>query len=313
VSIPEGTVVSTLGADPIRFATTNDVTVPGSPGMTITVPVRALQPGDSGNLPANSLTAIEGSLGLNLSVTNLSATSGGSDSPAPAPTLLDRDALSQRIQATLRQAALEDLQASLAEGDYLIAPSLAIVQVLEESVSPPAGEASEQIEITLRVEFSALVVSAASLQALVTPILDANLPDGFGPLPGSLSILSTTSPTLDEQGLAHWDIQASRTLLADIPAAQVVNLALGQPVSLATQSMAAELLLDAPPQVSISPSWWPRLPFLPLRIQVTILNAQDNLSILGVLCAAKLHIKPQVLSFPPSPEMGEGARGWGSK
>lgn len=289
VSIPPGTVVSTLGANPIRFATTSAVTIPGSPGMTITAPVRALQPGDAGNLPANSLTAIEGSLGLSLSVTNLSATSGGSNSPAPAPTLLDRDALSQRIQATLRQAALEDLLASLAEGDYLIAPTLAIVQVLDESVSPLAGQASEQIEIALQIEFSALIVSGTDLQALVTPILDANLPNGFAPLPGSLAILSTTSPNLDEQGIARWDIQASRTILADIPTAQVVNLALGQPVALAAQNMAAELPLDTPPQISVSPSWWPRLPFLPLRIQVTIFD------------------------FSSLPETGEGARGWGAK
>jgi|GEM_PF-117141 len=276
VTIPQGTVVSTLGANPIRFATTREVTAPGGPGLSITASIGALQPGTSGNLPALSLTAIEGDLGLSLSVTNLSATSDGADSPAPAPTVLDQDILAQRIQATLQQAALEDLQASLAEGDYLLAPSLTIVQVIEESIMPPLGQAGEQVEMTLQVEYSALMVSAADLQALVTPILDASLPEGFMALPGSLVITPASTPTLDDEGAAHWNIQASRAIQSEISTSQAVNLALGLSISQAAQSMAAELPLGAPPQVSVSPAWWPRLPFLPLRIQVTILDAQGN-------------------------------------
>jgi len=319
VTIPAGTIVSTLGADPVRFATMREVTAPAGPGMSITAAVSALQPGASGNLPAKSLSAIEGDLGLGLSVTNLSATSGGLDSPAPAPTVLDQDTLTQRIQATLQQAALEDLAASLGEGDVLVTPSLTILRVIEESISPPQGQASEQLDMTLQVEYSALVVSAADLQALATPILDASLPPGYLSVPGSLEILSTSTPTLDSNGVARWSIQAERTLQAEISSAQAVSLALGQPVDQAAQNIAQALDLDTPPQISLSPSWWPRLPFLPLRIQVIILAAQGNAANFALPAAENVFCGDDFAGFarkiittkiPPFP-LGRGGGGMG--
>ena len=79
VDIPSGTVIRTTGSSPVRFATTAEAVMPAGVGKTLDVPVQAIEPGTTGNLPADSLIALEGDLGTSLAVTNPSPTTGGSD------------------------------------------------------------------------------------------------------------------------------------------------------------------------------------------------------------------------------------------
>ena len=273
VTIPAGSVVSTLGAQPARFSTDRAGEVPAGPGQSVIIPCTALLAGPGGNLPANSLVAIEGELGLSLSATNPMPTHSGSSGAAPAPNAQDRLALHTQLLETLRQTALADLQASLNEGDLALLPTLALANTLEETYLPVEEQPGTQLDLTLQLEFQALVVSAEDLQALVTPILNADQPAGFIALPGTLAIKTQTSPQLNEKdGVVRWTLYASRTLQAEISPAQAIALALGQPASQASQRLAEALPLAAPPELRLFPSWWPRLPFLPFRITVTTLS-----------------------------------------
>src|SRR5215204_858580 len=69
VTIPAGTVVQTI--DSIRFVTTEDGVVDAGVGKKIELPIEAAEGGIAGNLEAEMINAIEGRLGLSLSVTNL--------------------------------------------------------------------------------------------------------------------------------------------------------------------------------------------------------------------------------------------------
>ena len=85
VDIPSGTVIRTTGSPPVRFATTTDAVMPAGVAKTVDVPVQAVEAGTSGNLPADTLVAIEGDLGTSLAVTNPSPTTGGSDHSCAHP------------------------------------------------------------------------------------------------------------------------------------------------------------------------------------------------------------------------------------
>ena len=85
VTVPAGTVVSTLDEPLIRFATIKDGTVPAGIGKSARVEVQAVAPGKSGNLVAQTLQAIEGPLGLQLSAINPLPTRGGSSLAAAGP------------------------------------------------------------------------------------------------------------------------------------------------------------------------------------------------------------------------------------
>ncbi|MBN2149256.1 MAG: baseplate J/gp47 family protein [Anaerolineales bacterium] len=273
ITIPAGVIISTLGASPVRFATTQEAVIPAGPGRTISVPITALLPGTEGNLPPGSLIAIEGNLGLVLSVTNTASTTGGSLSPAPAATEDDRSTLYDQLFQTLRQSALEDLQAGLEASDFLLAETIEPALILEETYSPDIGQASQQLDLTLRIEFRVLAVSGKDIEALVVPVMDAALPQAFAPLPNTLVTTAKAPPVVAADGSASWVIQATRTTRADIPGSLVVNLVLGQPTQNARDRLETDLPLAAAPQIDLNPAWWPRLPFLPLRIQVTIIES----------------------------------------
>ena len=268
VDVPMGTVVSTLDSPAVRFATSRAGQVPAGVGRSIILSAIALTPGAAGNLPADSLVAVEGTLGLNLSATNLAPTHSGSDSQVSGPSETDRQALLEQMSATLQQTAQAEMQSSLPQGDLALTPSLTYLRTLEETYSPEPGQPGEQLELTLRLEFSGQAISSADLRALVTPPLDATLPQGFTPQHDSLSVTLASTPVINPQGELAFSIIAQRSLQADIPAAQVITLLRGKPVYEASQSLLEELPLAAQPQIEISPSWWPRLPLNPFRIQV---------------------------------------------
>ena len=274
VTIPTGTLVSTLGADPIWFVTTREDKVAAGIGKMILIPIQAVQPGASGNLSTGKIQAVSGPQGLKLSVTNPTPTRRGADKPAPAPDTDDRNRLYNRLLASLSQTAMQELQnrytGTPIESGFPILSSLKFSTILEKTYTPPADSPAEQLQLSLRLEFKALEVSPQDLQNLVTPLLDASLPEGFTVLPDTLTITALEEPVLDEAGTAHWVMQAQRHIQAVIAPEEAVQLARGLPVEKARQHLQDRLPLEEKPLIRPAPSWWPYTPFLSLRIQVEI-------------------------------------------
>ena len=68
----------------------------------------------------------------------------------------------------------------------------------------------------------------------------------------------------------QWKMYAYRQILAQTPAAQAIQLVLGFNPEKASQRLQSELALEEPPQIELTPTWWPRLPILPFRVEVQI-------------------------------------------
>jgi hypothetical protein len=268
VSVPSGLIVSTLDANPVRFITTQTGDVPAGAGWTITLSARAVAAGETGNLPAASLVAVEGDLGLQLAVTNRYPTHGGSSAPAPAPNAVDHQRLAERLTNTLQDTALADLQDSLPEGDLLLPTTMELANLVDETYIPADGLPGDQLDLTLRLEYKALVVTRSNLQSLLGPIMDGNLPSGFLAVPETLNLVHTAISSPNPNGIVHWTLSAKRNIRANISSSSVINLAIGQPVSTIASHLAARLSLEDTPSVKLYPSWWPRMPYLPFRIEV---------------------------------------------
>ena len=272
--IPAGTLVSTLDADPIYFATTQEGKVAAGIGKTVLIPVQAVQPGEAGNLPAGEIQAVSGAQGLQLSVINLQPTRYGLDKPAPAPTSLDRERLYNQLLTDLRQSAWRELQERYAgsplEKGLVILPSLRFSSILEKTYYPSDDTPAEQLQLNLRLEFKALAVLPQDLQNLVTPLLDASLPEGFTILPDTLTLTALNQPILDEENVAHWRLQAQRKIQAIIDPQKVAQSVRGLPVEQAPLFLKERLPVEKMPLISAFPSWWRYMPFLPLRIRVRL-------------------------------------------
>jgi hypothetical protein len=252
----------------LRFITTRAGQVPAGAGQTLQLPVQCTTPGPSGNLPAGSLSAIEGLLGTQLSVANPDPIGGGDERQLPIPTQADRRKLAERLRLALEKTALQEIQGQLSPGDLLIPGSLKLTKILDETYQPAEILPDDQLTLSQRLEYQARYVDAATLRSLAQTVFDANQPAGYSVLAGSLQLEILTRPEADKAGLVRWRLHATRQVQARIQEAEAVQLSLGLEPVQAISRLQQRLPLEQPPRIELQPVWWPRLPFLPFRISV---------------------------------------------
>jgi hypothetical protein len=269
ILIPAGTIVATKGSDPVHFITISKGDVTIYPNKSLVVAARAIKPGSLGNLPPNKLVVIPGELGPDLTVTNPDATKDGTDATVPTPTTMDRQILQARLQSQLKQAALIQIQNIVPDQDTLISPTMSMIGRLEETTIPSIGDPGNQLMLTLRLRFQTQVVSGEILRSLVIPILDSNTPIGYSPIINSLEITQLSKPASAQDGITHLTVSAMRKLQVDIQAYQVINIVNGTTVAKAREFLSASLPLMEQAKIILTPTWWPWIPFLTMRIQVS--------------------------------------------
>jgi len=268
VIVPQGTVLIVPANPAGSFETAEMVSVPAGKGKTANVTIHAKTAGSSGNVLAGAITGFEGPLGLTLAVTNPAPTRGGSENELPIPTAADRDQLKKRLLADLELQARARFAEQVSAGDVLLPASFALTGAPDESVTPPAGQTGGKLSIRLRVEYSMAYASFADLHLLAERVLDASLPAGSIALPGQIA-LETLSPPTTGQGVAHWQMRATRNVRSSIDPGQVISLVMGKATGRAGNLLRDTYGLAQVPPIHIQPAWWPWLPFLPIRISVT--------------------------------------------
>lgn len=269
VEIPIGTVIRTIGTPEIRFATTDVGKVnPGSGNIT-NIPVQAILPGEDSDLPSFSLVAIEGPLGLQLSVANVSGIYNGTSKLSLAPSQGDYNQLHDRLVKSLQQAALKQMLQNLQMDDQLIPAELTLKNTLNETRSPEIGSPSDALNLSLRLEFSALVASGEDLRALASAALDANLTKGSLPVKGSLKIVPLGPPVIQDAS-AHWQIKVERQVVTNLSKDQIISNSMGLTPKAASSKLTKQYGLKSLPLIQIQPAWWPRLPFFPFLISVNL-------------------------------------------
>lgn len=266
IQVPAGTIVSTAGDSPIRFATLERVDVP--PDETIgNIHVQAIYPGSQGNILHKQVATIEGPLGLIITVSNPQRFSGGTERLVPVPNEKDYQNLKEQLISDLYKSAISDLNDILSEDDQLLFSDPADFRVTEELYNPEIPEPADQLELTLRVEFQFLIATGENLKQLSIAVLDTHLPDGFISLPPTIEIESLGKPIPQENNGFQWKISAQWQVKASIDATRAIQLAQWQTPQIATSELTGHLPIQAA-TVKLSPAWWPRLPILPFRIAV---------------------------------------------
>lgn len=268
VSIPVGTIVSTTGDSPVRYATTEQVLVPAGVGETQDVPVRAVDKGSVGNQPSDSIVAIEGELGPSLAVTNPEQTIGGSDRFAPVQTAKDRNQIKSTLTEEILQECNKRIPQTLESGDVYFPDTLAVSRTLSELYFPAENQTGDTLSLTLDMECQAQYASGSDLEKFAGLELNAVLPTGYMPVSGTVTNSISAVPVTAPNGVSHWEVKAGQKLTPDLHASQVMHLILGRSSQRASQLLSNAIQLTAPPIIKITPSWWPWLPFIPFRINL---------------------------------------------
>jgi hypothetical protein len=231
-----------------------------------------MNPGTEGNVKAESIIAIEGSLGLDLRVSNQNPTVGGSDRIAPAPTSEDFQELYNQLARSLRQTAMDEITKGLQTDDFLLPTTLSVENTLVETYNPPEIQPADQLELTLQMEFRAMVVSYEDLRALSLLVLEANRPKNHIYVKDTLEIIQDTAPMITNRQEVKWNIQARWMLQPIINETEVLNTVFGLPPNQAEARLSGKFDLASTARVNLHPEWWPRLPVLPFRITVSNIN-----------------------------------------
>lgn len=221
----------------------------------------------NGNLPSDSLTTIEGDLGLLLAVTNEEPTGGGRVSESVAPSAADRSLLFERLSETLLLKAEEQINTQIPVGSFLLPNTLSLVETVDEIYYPAEGLAADAVTLDLSQTFHANYVSADDLQLLGNQILNASMPEGYVAVKGTLSLTPQGNPESDANGAVKWVMRASQNIEPALDHASLANFMLGKNVKAAVNALAV-LSKNSESRIEMFPSWWPWLPFLPARINV---------------------------------------------
>lgn len=271
ILVPKDTIVST--EDFVhRYKTQRSVRVPAGSGVEIVAPIQALEPGTSSNLSTGRIKAIEGEIGVSLIVDNTSPIAGGSLSQSPAPSDSDRKDLKKQLIVTLTENASLEIEGSLEPGDKILTSQPELVSVISESYSPSEDQPASELSLNLRLEFKAPYISSADQGLFANAILEANLPPGYSPIPGTMEIIQLTSPEFISGSTTSWRIRLIQDIQYEPPINQIIDLTRGRSPQNASQAIIENFPLTSPPQIKTTPSWWPLMPLVPIRINVITMS-----------------------------------------
>jgi hypothetical protein len=263
VVLPEGTGLRTTDSRSLRFETTERALVPAGIGSQVVVPIRASAPGPEGNVPAEAIGAIEGTLGLQVTVSNAQATKGGASETGAGVSPADLTSARAALERQLLQQANADLQKNLAEGEALAPGSIVIRQVLSSDFRPAVGQPSEVIRGTMRARVEAVSFSLNAMERVARARLEGQAGARQTIIPAS--VRAELLPI--EAGGPAYTVRARGRSRARVDFNPVAQAIAGKPMAQASAILTSGLELASPPRFSLWPGWWPRLPFLPLRIQ----------------------------------------------
>ncbi|MGE5465163.1 MAG: baseplate J/gp47 family protein, partial [Syntrophothermus sp.] len=229
VAIPSGTVVK--NGEGVRFVTTVDSEVDAGVGKFVQLPIEAVEGGMAGNLDAQTINAIEGRLGLSLSVTNPEPTQGGRELPSVQASDADRERVKTQLMKALEEEARRKFASELSPDDLLFDKTLTVSQTLSEKYDPPAGAAGKNLTLSMRVEFSIFYADASDLAKLASLALNASMPAQFHAADADpITVKPVSSPVLDEEGSAKWTMQADRKIVQQIDPMKVTQMVQGSGV-----------------------------------------------------------------------------------
>jgi hypothetical protein len=268
--VPAGTVIYGVGPAGVRYSTLSESRLDGEVGAAADIPIRALDAGEVGNAPANTIQGIEGDLALSASVTNPDPVTGGADRSAIVASEADRQELRSQLLRTLDDRALSKLQTMVSGGDLLLPDTVRLEKVVAEAFDPQPGHAGDSLTLSMSADFDAQFVSGDDLHRFAEASLNSSLPQGFRPLPETLQVRVADTPIADGQGRSRFTLDSSWTIARDIDTGQANMLVRGLSPAAAARRLETAFPLVRAPQIGLRPAWWPWLPLIPIRIAVSV-------------------------------------------
>ncbi|OGO17914.1 MAG: hypothetical protein A2Z14_02980 [Chloroflexi bacterium RBG_16_48_8] len=266
IEIPLHTTLRTSGEDGIRFRTTRPANLGAEIGSEVEVPIEALTLGWIGNVPAGSISLIDGPLGLFVKVSNREPTSGGRDEVRGKVLQADLERLEEELINRLKNEAERDWAGSKPLDRILVENSLELNKVLDRHYDHVLGDVVDTISLELSLEFSALTLSTEDLQDLTTIQFSDVLSSDLMLVPGTFTFFSQMQESEDGSAPRWIQVAAEVDTFHAFDFGGMKRLIRGQQPSEAVGLLQERYPLSSPPDFHLKPSWYPILPMIDQRI-----------------------------------------------
>ena len=269
ITVPGGTTVRSLTTPEIFFITGRPAYLEAREGAESRVPIVASEPGPAGNLPAGSITAIDGPLGLKIAVTNPAPTSGGNQTLGYVVSIADQARARELLESQLLQQAAQLLSAKLASGERLLPASLAIRETLQKAYDRPLGEPADTLGLRMLVRVEAWSYREMDLLSALEASLRQELKPGEEIVPGNLSVADVSEPENGtEEEVPTLTISAKAWAYSPIDRQQARHLLRASPATQAAAILERVTHAQGDPDIAIWPPWWPLMPMHAERIVI---------------------------------------------
>ena len=274
VDVPVGTRVRTTDGSNLTFQTIAPLTLPGVVGGTGEVEITAVAPGPQGNVDANLINEIDGSLGIMLEVRNLEPLTGGAVRETQVVAEADHNRLRAQVLQFIQAVVRAEMETQLTEREFLAVDSLRVIQVFDETFSHFVGEQTTRLKLEMRVEMQATAVDTSEASGLIFDGLAAQIPEGFSLVPATILFDNGEVLGVDEDGRITFEMIGEGLIAADLSLTQPLEAVSGQEPMLAVSYLYQTLPLREQPNIEIWPTWFERVPYLPARIQTQVVTGE---------------------------------------
>ncbi|MGB9640128.1 MAG: baseplate J/gp47 family protein, partial [Anaerolineales bacterium] len=270
ITIPAGTIVTTISIPTHRYQITQTTSLAAGSGKTLNVAIKAIIPGSSENIPKNAIRAVEGVLGLDITATNPIPISGGSDQTVTAVSARDQEILLSNLKQTLVQDAQQQLRQSLAKNDLILGKEPTAVSVINAVYNPGLNQPTDTVQLDLEIEATFAIASGEHIQQLAKQFLDTNLPVGYQSLDNEIQAHCLNPIQKSSNDSYSCNMEVVRQIIPKIDIDRIQQLIIFQSLPKAQQKIQALYPFHRAAQIEMNPSWWKILPALPMRILIEI-------------------------------------------
>ncbi len=272
ITIPVSTTLATSSGTTVRFLTVQTATLPAALNAITPTPVIAVDAGLIGNVAAGQINRIlDPVLDRQVTVINEGTTSGGTVAPAGIVSRADKDRLQAIVLQQIQQEGYSRLLEGLAEQEF-IPPESLIVIPLDAVYSPSLdGEVTELLTLEMRAVVRGTAIAGQNANQLALAALQNQLSPNYWLDPRSLEFVAGEVVSVEDRAVS-FRMHAAGISVAQIDGRQVASDVRGLPVEEALRYLRQRLPLAEEPVVVVEPDWLGRLPWLPFRIVVDIVE-----------------------------------------
>ena len=271
ISIPLNTIFSSSTSNALRFQSLEAADLPAGVNETIQLPVEALMPGIEGNIEADVIDAVEGNLGLFVTVTNQESFSGGENKISSTPTQSDLHKLQTQLRNKFLEMASEEFENDVVSNEIFIAGSVRINEVTSEEMEPAISMPSEVLKLSQEAIVEGWFIKKSDVEQLLKTVLDSQLPESMMPLQSDLIFESSGNPKIIKDEIS-WEFVAGREIIQVVETEAIPNLVAGKPLEEAESLLISRGYDENQFSIKVRPSWWKRMPFLENNIKVDIIE-----------------------------------------